>query len=185
MSIIFPFTDLLDPAACYRWFESILWPQGRRCPRCHARDRLTIQTTHRAPLRDYQCQHCGHVFNLLTGTVFSGTHRTIPQLYAIVRGIAQGVSTNQLRRELDCSYKPLLELRHKLQGWIAGVLANSPPVAGRVTEVDEMYQNAGEKRRQARRSQRSATAAGQPAARPRQLGQRPPAGGRGGRARGR
>jgi len=183
MSIIFPVADLLDPLACYRWFESILWPRGRRCPRCGARDRLTVQTAHRAPLLDYECQHCGHVFNLFTGTVFSGTHRSLPDLLLIVRGVAQGVSTNQLCRELGCNYKRLLELRHKLQGWIAGVLAQSPPVAGQVAEVDEMYQNAGEKRCPARGPRRSAAPAGQQIARPRQLGQRPPAGGRRGRTR--
>ena len=185
MSIIFPFTDLLDPAACQHWFEAILWPQGRVCPRCGAKDRLTVQSTRRAWLPDYQCQHCSRVFNLFTGTVFAGTHRSFPALYAIVRGIAQGVSTNQLCQELDCSYKPLLELRHKLQDWIAGVLSASPPVAGTVAEIDEMYQNAGEKRCPPPRPGRSAPAAGQPGARPRHVGQRPRAGGRGGRARGR
>jgi transposase-like protein len=183
MSIIFPFTNLLDPQACYRWFETILWPAGRVCPRCGARERLTIQTTHRAPLLDYQCQDCGHVFNLFTGTVFTGTHHSCSELYALVRGIAQGVTTQQLSQELGCSYAPLLALRHKLQGWIAAVLASSPPVAGSVTEVDELYQNAGEKRSQAQRPGRSAPAASQPAARPRLVGQRPRAGGRRGRPR--
>lgn len=184
MSIIFPFTDWLNPAACHRWLESILWPQGRVCPRCGAHDRLTVQTTHRAPLLDYQCQHCGRVFNLFTGTVFAGTHHSCPELCAIVRGVAQGESTNQLAQELGCSYKPLLELRHKLQAWIAGVQAEGPPVAGAVAEVDEMYQNAGEKRRPPHPAGGSAAAAGQQSARPRHVGQRPRAGGRGGRARG-
>lgn len=181
MSIIFPLTDVLDPAACYRWFEAILWPEGRVCPRCGKRDRLIIQTTYRAPLLDYQCQHCGRVFNLFSGTVFSGTQHPVTELYAIVRGVAQGQSTLQLSHELGCSYPALLNLRHKLQGWIDEALSASPPVAGTVCEVDEMYQNAGEKRCQACRPGRSAAAASQQAARPRHLGQRPPAGGRGGR----
>jgi transposase-like protein len=180
MSIIFPLTDVLDPVACYRWFESMLWPEGRVCPRCGKRDRLIIQTTYRAPLLDYQCQHCAKVFNLFSGTVFSRTHHSLPELYAIVRGVAQGVSTRQLSRELGCSYQALLDFRHKLQGWIAAVVDASPPVAGAVCEVDEMYQNAGEKRHPPHRSGRPAAAAGQPSARPRHLGQRPGAGGRGG-----
>ena len=183
MSIIFPLTDVLTPDACYHWFEMILWPDGRVYPRCGARDRLVIQTTYRAPLLDYQCQHCGRVFNLFSGTVFSGTNHPVTELYAIVRGVAQGVSTLQLTKELGCSYQPLLDLRHKLQGWIAAVLDASPPVAGKICEVGEMYQNAGEKRYSPHRPRRPAQAAGQQAARPRHLGQRPPAGGRGGRAR--
>jgi transposase-like protein len=184
MSIIFPLTDMLDPAACYRWFEAILWPEGRVCPRCAKRDRLIIQTTRHAPRLDYQCQHCGKVFNLFSGTVFSGTQHPVTELYAIVRGVAQGVSTLQLSHELGCSYQALLSFRHKLQGWIAQARSASPPVAGKVCEVDEMYQNAGEKRRPPHRSGRPAPAAGQQAARPRHVGGRPPAAGRGGRTPG-
>jgi transposase-like protein len=147
MSIIFPIDDLLDPVACYRWFEAILWPQGPCCPQCGARDRLLVQSARRAPLLLYECQHCGRIFNLFTHTVFEGTHYSLTQRLAIVRGVAQGVSTNQLCRELGCGYKHLLELRHKLQDWLSSVLLKEgPPRAEEVVEVDEMYQNAGEKR---------------------------------------
>lgn len=184
MSIIFPFDDLLDPAACYQWFAARLWPQGPCCPQCGARDRFHVHSSRRAPLLDYRCPHCRRVFNLFTGTLFAGTHRSLTQLLATLRGVAQGVSTNQLCRELGCGYKHLLELRHKLQGRISAVLLGAgPPPAEAVVEVDEMYQNAGEKRGQAPRPGRSAPPAGQPVQRPRQLGQRPSARGRGGRAR--
>lgn len=156
MPILFPLTDLLDSQACYRWFESIFWPQGRVCPRCGARERLIVQTIHRAPLVDFECQSCGRVFNLFSATVFEGTHRPLPELVAIVRGVAQGVSTNQLCRELDRDYKALLNFRHKLQAWIGAVMRTAPPLAGKVTEADEMYQNAGEKRCSPQRPQRSA-----------------------------
>jgi transposase-like protein len=178
MPILFPLNEVLDPETCYRWFESILWPQGRVCPRCGARDRLIVQDRDKAPLVDYECQHCRCIFNLFTGTVFRYTHRSLPDLYAIVRGIAQGVSTNQLRRELGCDYKGLLKLRHKIQAWIEAALRGSPPLAGRAVEADEMYQNAGEKRRPPHRSRRSAAPARQQTPRPRLLADRPRAGGR-------
>jgi hypothetical protein len=49
------------------------------------------------------------------------------------------------------------------------------------TEADEMYQNAGEKRRPAHRPRRPAATASQPGQGPRHLGNRPAAGPRGGR----
>ena len=156
MSILFPLTEVLDPEVCYRWFESMLWPAGRVCPRCGARDRLIVQDRDKAPLVDYECQHCRCVFNLFSGTVFRQTHRSLPELYAVVRGIAQGVSTNQLCRELGCDYKALLNFRHKIQAWIAAAKQACPPLAGDVAEADEMYQNAGEKRCPPPRPQRSA-----------------------------
>lgn len=146
MSICFPFTDVLDEEKCYRWFESILWSEGPICPRCGSREHLNIQAKDRAPLLDYECQHCGRIFNMFTGTVFQGTHRSFRELYVIVRGIAQGVSTNQLSKELGCDYAGLLKVRHKIQQWVAAALDGSALISGEAVEVDEMYQNAGEKR---------------------------------------
>ena len=133
MSILFPLTEVLDPKACYHWFESILWPEGRVCPRCGAQDRLIVQDRDKAPLVDYECQRCRSVFNLFTGTVFRQTHRSFPALYAIVRGFAQGVSTNQLCRELGCEYKAPLNFRHKIQDWMATAM-RAGPISSRLRE---------------------------------------------------
>ena len=62
----------------------------------------------------------------------------------ILRGIAQGVPTAQLARELGCDRKHLLALRHRLQDHAARWLDRNP-LDDEVVEADEMYQNAGEK----------------------------------------
>src|SRR5262249_4875333 len=62
----------------------------------------------------------------------------------ILRGIAQGVSTAQLARELDCDRSHLLTLRHRLQD-LAFRLRDGLPLDDPVVEADELYQNAGEK----------------------------------------
>jgi hypothetical protein len=49
-------------------------------------------------------------------------------LYAIVRAVAQGVSTKQFAREPGCSYPALLALRYKLQDWTIEGIA-PPPLA--------------------------------------------------------
>ena len=36
---------------------------GLACPRCGAADRLGVHRRHRDPVLDYQCGHCGRVFN--------------------------------------------------------------------------------------------------------------------------
>lgn len=64
---------------------------------------------------DYQCGHCGRVFNAFTATPLQGIRRSPAQLLLILRGIAQAKSTAQMARELDCDRKHLLELRHRLQ----------------------------------------------------------------------
>ena len=170
MSILFPFDNLLDLTRIYSWFETIMWPEGPVCPRCGCRDNLHVHAHDRTPMVDWRCRACKRVFNLFAGTVFETTHHKLPRLFAIVRGIAQGVSTNQLSKELGCSYGALLNLRHKIQGWVAQAVMKDPAIKSQVTEADEMYQNAGEKRKKARGPRRSAAKARQQTARPRHLG---------------
>lgn len=178
----FPITDLLDEDACYAKLVTWLHPDGLACPRCHQADRLRVHRRHRAPVLDYRCGQCGRVFNAFTGTILHGTRRRPGALALIVRGIAQGVPTAQLARELGCDRSELLKLRHRLQD-AAYRNRDRMPLDDTVLEADEAYQNAGEKRHPAPRSRRPATTTWQQGSRPWQLGQRPAPGLRGGRAR--
>jgi transposase-like protein len=166
----FPITDLMDADACYRKLLGWLRPDGLACPRCGARDGLGAHRRHRAPVLDYRCKSCRRAFNALTGTALQGSRRSAVELVLILRGVAQGVPTARLARELGCDRKELLTLRHRLQhaAWrCRGRSRLDDPAA----EADEMYQNAGEKRRAASRPGRPAAAAGQQGPRPRHLGQ--------------
>jgi transposase-like protein len=176
MSIDFPVEDLMDQVKCYNALLRWLHPGGLACPRCEAREGLNVHRRDRDPVIDYRCKACGRVFNAFTGTVFDGTHRRPAELVLIVREFAQGVSTAQLAREHGASRWHLLELRHRLQANAEAALDRSAPLGDAVVEADEMYQNAGEKRRKARRPGRPAAAAGQRRQGARHVGQRPPAG---------
>jgi transposase-like protein len=173
----FPLIDLMDQRACYDRLVALLHSGGLACPRCHTDDRLGVHRRHRDPVIDYQCGHCGRVFNAFTGTPLQGIRRPPAQLLLILRGIADAAPTAQMARELGCDRKHLLELRHRLQAnALLGMDRN--PLDDAVVEADEAYVNAGEKRDPAPRPGRSAPAAGQPSPGPRHLRQRPAAGGR-------
>jgi transposase-like protein len=178
----FPITDLMDEDACYAKLVAWLHPEGLACPRCRRADRMRAHRRHRAPVIDYRCGHCGRVFNAFTGTALHGVKRGPVELVLIVRGIAQGVPTAQLARELECDRSELLNLRHRLQD-LAFRNRDRMPLDDGVLEADEAYQNAGEKRRPAHRPRRPAAAPGEQDPWPRHLGERPAAGLRGGRAR--
>ena len=171
----FPITDLLDEGACYAQLVTRLHPEGLACPRCRQADRIRVHRRHRAPVLDYRCGRCGRVFNAFTGTTLHGTRRRPSELALIVRGIAQGVPTARLARELGCDRSELLKLRHRLQD-AAYRNRDRMPLDDVVLEADEAYQNAGEKRCAAHRPRRPAPAAGEQGSRPRQLGQRPATG---------
>ena len=160
----FPLIDYMDEDACYRKLVELLHPGGLSCPRCGQRGRLGVHSRHREPVLNYQCGHCGRVFNAWTGTILRGTHRRPGRILLILHGVATGEPTARMARELACDRKHLLELRHRLQE-LARLGLDRNPLDDSVAEADELYQNAGEKRDPARRPGRPAAAAGQQAAR--------------------
>ena len=168
----FPLTDLMDEDACYAKLVELLHPHGLACPRCHGNEGLGVHRRHREPVLDYRCAHCGRVFNAFTETVLDGVRRRPSAILLMLRGIAQGVSTAQLARELGCNRPRLLGWRHRLQRLAQQALDRTALADGH-TEADEMYQNAGEKRRPAQRTGRSAQATRQQSARAWHVGQRP------------
>lgn len=173
MALVFPVADLMDPAACLKFFESAFWPGGPACPRCGRKDRVTTHSLRRPEVPHLRCGACRRVFNVFTGTILQGSRRTPAELVLILRGVLQGVTTMQLSKELGCSYNRLLDLRHKLQDSVlAHNIESSPRLSGAVFEADEMYQNAGEKRRPPREGRGPARApAREQGARPRHVRQ--------------
>jgi transposase-like protein len=177
----FPIGELMDESACYEFLIGLLHPGGLACPHCGDRDRLKVHRRDRAPILAYRCTACRRICTGFTKTALQGTKRRPIELVLILRGIAQGVSTAQLARELGCSRPELLEFRHRLQERGFENLDRTP-LADAAIEADEMFQNAGEKRCPAPRRGGSAETAGQSGRGPRDLGEGPAAGVRCGRA---
>ena len=145
MAMRFPITNLLSEEECYEYLLDALHPEGLCCPQGH--DLPDDQAPHdrsRAPIVKYRCRECGSVFNVFTGTLWSGTHYNCREIVLVLRGIAQGVSTQQLADELELDYSTLLGRRHRIQEQaLAGKPTGLPDPA---VEADEMFQNAGEKK---------------------------------------
>lgn len=158
--LVFPIFELLDEQKCYEWLVNVLHPKGLHCSRCRGHvSEATIHRRDRAPVLYYHCT-CGRIYNAFAGTVWQGTQRSCAQIIAILQGFAQGKTTAHLARELRTDRIQLLELRHRMQ---ANARAQCPPDAlpDRVVEVDELYQNAGEKRCAASQSRRPTATAWQ------------------------
>ena len=179
----FAIVDLMDESKCYDAVLGWLHPGGLSCPRCGKADRMIIHRRNRDPVIDYRCGHCGRVFNAFTQTTLAGTHYRPSEIVLILRGIAQGQTTAGLARELGVSRGHLLALRHRLQESARATPDRPGALGDAVVEADEMYQNAGEKRRPAHGRGRPAPPAGQLDQGARHVGERPPAGGRGRRTR--
>jgi transposase-like protein len=105
-----------------RFFQQLLklvHPEGPRCPHCRERDGVHVHEDHANVWRiHYRCAHCGHIFNVWTGTPLQGTHRPPSEILRIMRGIVDGESDSQLARELKRDRGALAIFRHKLQRWM-------------------------------------------------------------------
>jgi len=143
----FPITDLLSQAQSEQWLLDYFHPEGLKCPRCGAAvaNAHEFRQTKKSQLTVYRCKPCQQIYNLYTGTVFQQHHLIPQQVVLLLRGVLKGEPTTILSAELGMSYKTVLDIRHALQA-NAQHMQPDTPLPDHVTESDEMFQNAGEKK---------------------------------------
>ena len=167
--MIFPITALLDDAESSRWIVQYFHPQGFGCPHCQSGvEQARVFRRSKRGLLDYRGKPCDRVYNLYTGTVFAGCGLSARQAVLLVRGVCKGESSPTLAAELGVCRSTVHLLRQKLHANGYPLLAEGA-VPDTETETDELVQKAGEKRRKARGSGRSAAPACQQAPRTRYL----------------
>lgn len=159
--MIFPITDLLDDQESIAWVEKYFHPKKLRCPGCGATTEQARQfRTHKRGCVDYRCQKCQRSYNLYTNTIFAGSNLAPRRVVLLLRGVCKGEPATVLAEELGLSRDCVHRWRKRLQQ-NAHALLTQAALPDAETETDEMFQNAGEKRRKARRSIGSIAAARQ------------------------
>ena len=143
----FPIQTLLNQKNCEEWILTHFHPEGLKCPRCEAdvSQSHPFRRTVKSQLQVYRCNQCQSIYNLYSGTVFQQRHLNPQQVVLLLRGIVKGESSKSIAEELGLNYGTVLELRHDIQA-NAVLCQAETPLADNVTETDEMFQNAGEKR---------------------------------------
>jgi transposase-like protein len=144
----FPITNLMSEKASTEWIMEYFHPQGLRCPHCEAgwAEAREFRSTRRSELTVYRCRRCRGIYNLYSGTIFEGRQLRPAQVVLLVRGVLKGESAATLARELGMSRTTITELRHLIQA-NAAHLQTETRLEDNVVEADELFQNAGEKRR--------------------------------------
>jgi len=153
----FLLVDLVDHDRSRIWLRQHFHPDGLQCPRCGAswREAYRFRRTKSSQLQVWRCKECAQTYTLYSGTVFEGRHLPPAKVVLLLRGTCQGKSTAQMARELDLSRTTVHNIRQQLQA-NAALLQPESSVPDDQTETDEMFQNAGEKRRSSSRSGRPA-----------------------------
>jgi transposase-like protein len=149
--IEFPITDLLDGQSSYEWLLAHFHPEGLVCPHCGAAwsEAREFRWTKKSQVPDYRCGACDKTYNVYSQTVFEGRHFTPEQAVMVVRGIVKGEQAQILANEVGVCRHTIQAIRKLIQH---NAEQNQPdtPLEDEATETDEMFQNAGEKRRLAR-----------------------------------
>lgn len=149
----FPIVDVFDDALSEAWLQKHFHPQGLQCPSCGVtvKEARRFRRAKRSRVTIQRCRNCETIYNVYSGTIFAGKQLRPAQALLLLRGVCKGETTACLARELGLAYDTVHHLRQQIQ--VRAVQAQPrTPLPDVVAETDEMFQNAGEKRRKARGS---------------------------------
>lgn len=135
--------DLLDEHVCAEMLRTFRWKDGVECPACHERRIGRLYDQNYTEIYRYRCARCGTTFTDTTGTIFERSQATLPEWFLCMHLVSLKCSTHTIAEELQLSY----DLADSLVKRLGQRFFDTPAaetLLGHV-EIDEAYQNAGEK----------------------------------------
>ena len=124
-----------DEEAARAWFEELVWPNGRYCPRCSST--RTHEASHaKSP---YRCSDCRAYFSVKTGTLAEGSKVSLRKwafaIYLEATSL-KGIASMKLHRDIGVTQKTAWFMLHRIrEAWAKdGNSDFSGPV-----EIDETY----------------------------------------------
>jgi transposase-like protein len=134
-----------DEEAAFRFVEGIIWPQGPVCPHCGGVERISTVKANPEKRVRYGLKRCGQCkgqFTVRMGTIFEESKLPLTkwlQAIFLMTASKKGVSSHQLHRTLEVTYKTAWFLSHRIRLAMAtGELAPFGEGGGAV-EADETY----------------------------------------------
>jgi transposase-like protein len=133
-----------DEVAARTHLESLLWPEGPFCPHCGNADPARIHKLKGKSTRPgvYKCRECEKPFSVTVGTVFERSHVPLHKwVYAVhlLTASKKGISSHQLMRMLDVTYKTAWFMSHRLREAMRVIGMGPLGGSGKTVEVDETF----------------------------------------------
>ena len=125
-----------DEATATAWFQSIVWPEQRCCPRCGGLKTREASATSGLP---YYCSDCKRAFSVRIGTALERSkvplRKWVIAIYLEMTSI-KGISSMKLHRDLHVTQKTAWFMLHRIREAFAheGLGLFAGPI-----EVDESY----------------------------------------------
>ena len=118
------------------WFESVIWPGGRHCPKCGSVETKPVPNAKPMP---YRCSGCRSYFSVKTGTAMQASKIPLRKwaiaIYLCLTSL-KSVSSMKLQRDIGVSQPTAWFMLHRIReawGEYEGDLFDGP------AEVDETY----------------------------------------------
>lgn len=126
--------------ACRKFFESIIWRNGRRCPHCGFEKSYSIcGKSSRQGL--YECGRCKRQFTVTTKTPMHSTKlclwKWLLVMYYMVNS-SKGVSSVFMAKWVGVTQKTAWKMGHAVREMMDPGTENQPPLGG-IVELDEKY----------------------------------------------
>ena len=125
-----------DEKVATAWFESLVWPDGRHCPRCGSTETREAAPSKKQP---YWCGACRKGFSVRIGTALERSKVSLRQwLFAIYLEMTslKGVSSMKLHRDIGVTQKTAWFMLHRIrEAWAA----ESETLFTGPVEADETY----------------------------------------------
>jgi transposase-like protein len=134
-----------DEAAAFAFVEGVIWADGPVCPHCGCAGRISAikpNPEKRVRIGLKKCGDCKKQFTVRIGTIFEESKLPMTkwlQAIFLMCSSKKGVSSHQLHRTLEVTYKTAWFLSHRIrEAMRSGELAPFGSDGGAV-EVDETY----------------------------------------------
>ena len=131
-----------DGDAATAWFEALVWPNGRHCPRCGCADTREAAKTAGLP---YYCIGCQKTFSVKIGTALERSKVTLRQwVFAIYLEMTslKGVSSMKLHRDIGVTQKTAWFMLHRIrEAWDGFQETFTGPVEADEACFDEVRAN--------------------------------------------
>jgi transposase-like protein len=134
-----------NEAAAFDYVEAALWPQGPICPHCGGFERISVIKANpakkiRAGLK--YCGQCRKQFTVRIGTIFEESHLPMTkwlQAIFLMCSSKKGISSHQLMRTLETTYKTAWFLSHRIREAMRSGELGPFGMGGATVEVDETF----------------------------------------------
>ena len=137
MNLITVFQQFPDQQACIDHLERVRWPMQAFCPYCESEK--TGRKNEKNRLGRWNCFECTNSFNVLTKTIFQGTHIELQKWFlaiALMVDAKKSLSSCQLARDLELNQKTAWRMQQCIR---SAMTTDEGKLLQGIIEADETY----------------------------------------------